>query len=92
MDIVLKNYCTADKIASDPACYEWAKNNPNSTARYYFCQQRHMDPLCGESFVESTKSEPQFFALFLLVIMISVIVTAIALSGRKGNTKFYSNF
>lgn len=90
MDIVLKNYCTADKIASDPVCYSWAKNNPSSSARYYFCQHRYMDPLCGERFVEKERFEPPPFALFFLVIMISAIIITIILGKREVNTKYYS--
>jgi hypothetical protein len=45
-EILKKNYCTADKIASDPNCYEWAKAHPESMARHYFCQQQYQDPLC----------------------------------------------
>ncbi len=91
MDIALKNYCTADKIASTPLCYNWAKNNPNSTARYYFCQQQYMDPMCGEKFTERVNTDSSFFALFFLVAMISVIVTAIILSNGKDSAKYYQN-
>ena len=91
MDIVLKNYCTADKIANDPVCYSWAKNNPGSSARYYFCQHQYMDPLCGERFVEKASPEPPVFALFFLVIIISAIVTTIVLGKRESKTKYYSN-
>ena len=90
-NIVLKNYCTADKIASDPLCYDWAKSNPDSTARYYFCQQRFRDPLCDESFVEKESHEISIFALFILVIIINAIILLIILRKNKDKEKYLSN-
>jgi cytochrome oxidase assembly protein ShyY1 len=91
-----QNYCTADKIASDSECYEWAKSNPNSIARNYFCEQQHQDPICltNESFVDGRKTavDPSttWFGLIMLLVVISIVIVILnTLRKRRLKEKYY---
>lgn len=77
----MNNYCTADKIASDPICYKWAKLNPTSMARHYFCQQQFRDPLCSpvESFADIGPSSEKAVSFNFLVFIFIVIMCMIFL-------------
>ena len=94
-EILKENYCTAEKISSDPECYEWAKSHPNSIARHYFCQQQYQDPMCTgiESFedIGNTGEKPflSWFMMFMLLVVLSITIVVLNILRKSRSAEKY---
>jgi len=84
-EMLKRNYCSADKIATDDRCYKWAKTSGPNISLNYFCQQQHMDPLCTG--VQIERLENPFKMWFILIFIIAIMLVAAVVWVSRSDTQ-----